>query len=151
MNDTPDFEALAETLQTISWPAQKPRPREDMRQRLRQVHDILKRLPDAMPIPCLVAEIEGGAVQTFPLPAERTVIVGRSSQADIVIPNPHLSTRHFSLTVRAGVVTVEDLGSKNGTQLNGNTLSAPSAIRSGDVIETADLRFFPFSYGQGID
>jgi DNA-binding NtrC family response regulator len=64
----------------------------------------------------LIAEISG--VRAEPLPESGELVVGRSRSADIRITDPSISRRHARVAVSGGVVTVEDLGSDNGTLIH---------------------------------
>jgi EmrB/QacA subfamily drug resistance transporter len=70
---------------------------------------------------------------------EETVL-GRDPAADIVLADPkgELSRRHARVGVTGGVVVVEDLGSTNGTLLNGERIGQARALRNGDRIEIGD-------------
>ncbi len=57
--------------------------------------------------------------QTFELAEGRTVVVGRGLTSDIAIYDPTISRRHAELIVGADAVQVKDLGSSNGTYING--------------------------------
>ena len=59
---------------------------------------------------------------TYPLPPRGTVVIGRDRDCDVRVDDPSLSRRHVRLRVGDGF-TIEDLGSSNGTQLRGATLS----------------------------
>jgi DNA-binding winged helix-turn-helix (wHTH) protein len=61
--------------------------------------------------------------------------IGRSADVAIHIDAPGISRRHASITVSGGAATLEDLGSKNGTHLNGRLLTGPSALTDGDHIQ----------------
>ncbi|MBI4230559.1 MAG: FHA domain-containing protein [Planctomycetes bacterium] len=63
------------------------------------------------------------------------VIVGRDTTADIAIDNPVVSRHHCRLRSNAGEVTLEDLGSANGTYVNGVSVTGPTKLRDGDRIE----------------
>ena len=85
----------------------------------------------------LVAKI-GDRLQKFPLvPGE--LVVGSSPESDIRLGHPTVSRRHAALRIEEGSVTVEDLGSSNGTRVggaktDGETELAPAAkIRFGSV------------------
>jgi len=72
-------------------------------------------------------------------PFERVVAVeslrvGRSSRADLVVPDPLLSREHARLFLEEGLWFVEDLGSHNGTFLNGERVVGRRAVRAGDVL-----------------
>src|SRR3982751_472545 len=62
--------------------------------------------------------------QTFELPHGRSLVVGRGINSDIAIYDPTISRRHAELTVGPDGVQVKDLGSSNGTCINGNRVSA---------------------------
>ena len=62
--------------------------------------------------------------QTYELPAGRSLVVGRGVSSDIAIYDPTISRRHAELTVGTDGVRVKDLGSSNGTCINGTRVSA---------------------------
>jgi len=55
----------------------------------------------------------------FPLPANSEIVVGRSSDLDMVLVEDMVSRRHAKITVNGDAVTIQDLGSTNGTFVNG--------------------------------
>jgi FHA domain-containing protein len=61
--------------------------------------------------------------------------IGRSRQCDIVLNDPNVSREHAEVRQRGTQWFVRDLGSTNGTALNGRTLSEAEQINSGDEIE----------------
>jgi serine phosphatase RsbU (regulator of sigma subunit)/pSer/pThr/pTyr-binding forkhead associated (FHA) protein len=63
-----------------------------------------------------------------------SVIAGRSDTADIIIDDYSVSRRHARFFRERGAWFVEDLGSRNGTDLNGSRISEPSPVNPGDVI-----------------
>jgi pSer/pThr/pTyr-binding forkhead associated (FHA) protein len=72
--------------------------------------------------------------------------VGRGSQNDIAIPaDEYASARHARFEPRSDGVWVQDLGSTNGTYLNGAKLETPRRLTKGDVVRVGetDLRFEP--------
>jgi DNA segregation ATPase FtsK/SpoIIIE, S-DNA-T family len=62
-------------------------------------------------------------------------VVGRGPGADVVIPDASLSRRHVRVAVDDGSVEVADLGSSNGTFLEGVAVSSPRALVVGDTLE----------------
>jgi len=62
--------------------------------------------------------------QSFELPPGRTLVVGRGVSSDIAIYDPTISRRHAELTVGPDGVQVRDLGSSNGTCINGSRITA---------------------------
>ncbi|MHC5053518.1 MAG: FHA domain-containing protein [Planctomycetota bacterium] len=61
--------------------------------------------------------------QKFVVPDRDRVIIGRYEIYDLVVPDPSISRKHFAVEKRADGFYVVDLGSLNGTQLNGHRVS----------------------------
>jgi FHA domain len=79
---------------------------------------------------------------TFEIKTEH-VLVGRDGGCDVVLDDPRVSRRHAALE-RAGVgVVVHDLGSRGGTWVNDQRVTAPRPLHDGDVVAFAgvSLRF----------
>jgi len=62
------------------------------------------------------------------------VVVGRSSKSDLVVQDAHLSRQHARLYRDDDGWWVQDLGSRNGTIVNGKEITAPTRLSPGDVI-----------------
>ena len=67
------------------------------------------------------------------------VIVGRSSGADIVIGASYVSARHARFSIMGQNLFVEDLGSTNGTTVNGQPITDPVALRNNDIVTVGDV------------
>jgi Protein of unknown function (DUF3662)/FHA domain len=69
--------------------------------------------------------------------------LGRSRQSDIVLGDPNISRQHAEIRPRGGSWVLTDLGSTNGSRLNGRPVERPEVIRPGDEIELGStlLRF----------
>lgn len=67
------------------------------------------------------------------------VIVGRSPSADIVVGAGYVSARHARFSLMGQNLFVEDLGSTNGTLVNGQRISDPVALNNNDVINVGDV------------
>ena len=68
--------------------------------------------------------ISSAGDQTFELPEGRTLVVGRGVTSDLAIYDPTIYRRHAELTVGPEGVEVKDLGSSNGTCINGTRVTA---------------------------
>lgn len=89
--------------------------------------------------------------QTYDLNKD-IVTLGRDITNDIVINDPEVSRHHMRLTRGAGGFTVEDLGSTNGTFVNGQRLTGARPLRPGDMIglgETVTLAYEALSAPAG--
>jgi hypothetical protein len=62
-------------------------------------------------------------------------VLGRSAEADIVLDDPYASEFHLRLVAQDGALTLHDLGSTNGTYMNGRRVTAPTELRRGDAIQ----------------
>lgn len=74
------------------------------------------------------------------VPLAGPVVIGRSPGADIVIGDDFVSSRHARVFQRGDDVLIEDLGSTNGTILNGDRLRTPQSLRPGDSIDIGAVR-----------
>jgi hypothetical protein len=68
-------------------------------------------------------------------------LLGRGDGADIRLEDTFASTRHARLVVQGDVIVLEDLGSTNGTYLNGEPLHGPQPLHAGDRIRIGDSEF----------
>ena len=71
--------------------------------------------------------------KTFTL-SKSEIVIGRDVNVDVVINTAEVSRRHARLYLDGGAYVVEDLGSTNGTFVNGQRLAAPASLRTGDII-----------------
>jgi DNA-binding winged helix-turn-helix (wHTH) protein len=69
-----------------------------------------------------------------------TTFVGRDRDCAVRIDSPTLSRRHARIVVAGGETTVEDLGSKNGTQVNGQRIKQPVTLKDSDEIQVGSLK-----------
>ena len=67
------------------------------------------------------------------------LVVGRAPGADIVVDAEFVSARHARLTPLADHLIVEDLGSTNGTLVNGRVVTEPHVLADGDKINIGDV------------
>ncbi|HEU4894506.1 MAG TPA: FHA domain-containing protein [Acidimicrobiia bacterium] len=63
------------------------------------------------------------------------VVMGRSSETDVVIDDPYASEFHLRLVSQENGMMLHDLGSTNGTYVNGRRVSAPTELKRGDTIQ----------------
>jgi pilus assembly protein CpaF len=68
------------------------------------------------------------------------VVLGKHAECDIVLSNPKVSRRHAKVVTRNGGLYVEDLGSTNGTFLNGSRIDGEKRLAAGDVVEVGPFK-----------
>ena len=69
------------------------------------------------------------------------VTLGRAGSADIHVEDPFASSVHARIFRRDGFMHVEDMGSTNGTYLNGRQLRKPQQLKPADTIRIGDSEY----------
>src|SRR5579871_408839 len=64
--------------------------------------------------------------------------LGRADENDIVLSGDLVSRRHARLHVKGDGIKVEDLGSRNGSKLNGASLTGSVELKVGDVVSVGE-------------
>ena len=72
--------------------------------------------------------------RVVPLADGADVVFGRQSDCDLKVDHDSVSRRHARVRRRGDVVQVEDLGSRNGTSVNGSVITGGRRLAPGDVI-----------------
>jgi hypothetical protein len=88
-----------------------------------------------MPLELIIREGDGPERrQLVPKPA---AVMGRREDSDVVLPFSFVSARHGRVFLRGGLVHVEDMGSTNGTLVNGTPLEpmVPRLLGPDDLVE----------------
>jgi pSer/pThr/pTyr-binding forkhead associated (FHA) protein len=75
----------------------------------------------------------------FPLVAGSRAVLGRSSKADFTLRDDSVSRRHVEVKVEETEISIRDLESTNGTQVNGKRISDWQPLADGDQILLGDL------------
>jgi len=81
----------------------------------------------------LVVRQGARAGTVFPLTTD-SVVLGREEGVDISLRDPEVSRQHARVSWQAGTYVLEDLGSTNGTFLNGMQITGQRPLRPGDSI-----------------
>jgi hypothetical protein len=71
------------------------------------------------------------------------VTLGRSRQCEIVLDDPNVSRQHAEIRPRGGSWVLTDLGSTNGSSVNGRRIDGPEVLKPGDALEfgTSQMAF----------
>ena len=71
----------------------------------------------------------------------RDVVVGRNEACDVVLKSSGVSGKHARLCVKEGRLSIEDLGSTNGTFVNGERVAKPTPLENGDRVKFDAVEF----------
>lgn len=85
-------------------------------------------------------KIVAGPAAGRSIDVDRSAIIGRS-EADVELSDPAISRRHAALRVEGGRLSVEDLGSTNGTFVNGLRIATSTPLGPGDVVKVGTTSF----------
>ena len=88
-------------------------------------------------MPILLAHTAGPDI---PL-ARDVVMIGRHPECDVRLDSLRISRRHCIITTEGEVVVIRDLGSTNGTWINGRRVAA-GRVQPGDEVVIAHLRYY---------
>src|SRR5438067_1546655 len=70
-----------------------------------------------------------------------SLTIGRRMDCDLQIQDPCASNRHAQISCTGGVYYLSDLGSSNGTQVNGKRITESVQLKAGDIIGLGGLSF----------
>jgi pSer/pThr/pTyr-binding forkhead associated (FHA) protein len=80
-------------------------------------------------------EIRSGSAAGTIVELDHTVVLGRGDECDLVLDDEKASRRHARVTVAgSGTVEVEDLGSTNGTYVDGARIGARTPLQAGSTL-----------------
>ena len=82
-----------------------------------------------------VVMIKSETQQGTELEVEDVTVLGRSPEADVLLDDPYASEFHMRLVAQENGMVLHDLGSTNGTYINGRRVTAPTTLRRGDNIQ----------------
>lgn len=92
----------------------------------------------------LLFEFDNLMIATLPpLEGETPLTVGRLPDCEVVVDDPSVSKHHARLSWNEAerLPTVEDLGSSNGTHVNGISINRPRLLQDGDDLSFGDARY----------
>jgi hypothetical protein len=73
--------------------------------------------------------------------AKTEIVLGRAADCDIVLDGPLVSRHHAKIVLRDAQITIEDLGSRNGVQVDGRPIAGPTPIEKGSKVLAGDEAF----------
>jgi len=97
-----------------------------------------QRLPNALKL----AEGNQAPVLAANLQERKSIVIGRGLNCDVIIKDVKASRRHWQLTRTESSFLLEDLGSKNGTYVDGERVSAPVHLKPKQTFKVGDTVFY---------
>ena len=94
---------------------------------------------------------ETGPVEGLEYAISKGVIIGRAIECDITLLRSYISRNHAYLQVQGDSLIIEDLGSSNGTEVNGELVQGKQALQNGDEIRFKDVSFTIREYASTIN
>ncbi|MGD8596760.1 MAG: FHA domain-containing protein [Anaerolineae bacterium] len=85
-----------------------------------------------------LVEVHTGQIHSLGI---QPLTVGRHEDADIVLTDPQVSRQHAEIAMQGGKWVIRDLGSANGTFVNGQRLAGLYVLESNDIVEVGQTRF----------
>jgi DNA-binding NtrC family response regulator len=82
----------------------------------------------------------GDRAHTIELPLVGSIVVGRGSESDLRVSAEGVSRRHAILKIDRDAISVADMGSKNGTHVNGKKIASEQPLAHGDEVRVGDAR-----------
>jgi len=83
--------------------------------------------------------VDNDTSSIFHLPRAGAVVIGRAPEVELRVQHASVSRRHATIRVDEGVVRIADLGSHNGTRVNGEPVAEARVLASGDVATVGDV------------
>jgi hypothetical protein len=85
--------------------------------------------------PAELVVVVSDSLQGRRYPVGAATVIGRSDDADVVVDDSYASDLHVRVGMQNGTMTVHDLGSTNGTYVNGRRITVPTAVVLGDSVQ----------------
>ena len=86
--------------------------------------------PSGFALRFISGKYQGGE---YPLPSEKEIVIGRGGELDIVLVEDMVSRKHAKITTQQGKIVIQDLGSTNGTFVNGEKIKR-AKLKEGDRV-----------------
>jgi len=100
--------------------------------------------------PVLTVLTGGASGKQFKV-SKGTAVIGRAPTVELRVEDDGISRAHARIRAETGRAWVEDMGSRNGTFVNGNKVTAPVELRDGDKIQVGRSTVIRFGFQDDLD
>jgi len=94
---------------------------------------------DGLPGTAYLLVVDNDSSSIFHLPHSGSVVIGRGNDVELKVQHASVSRRHATIRIDDGTVRIADLGSHNGTRVNGELVAEARTLASGDVATVGDV------------
>ncbi|HEY5950660.1 MAG TPA: GGDEF domain-containing protein [Kofleriaceae bacterium] len=117
---------------------------------LDDIHEKLSSVGAARTKPVLTVLTGGASGKQFKV-IKGTAVIGRAPTAELRVEDDGISRAHARIRAETGRAWVEDMGSRNGTFVNGAKIKAPTELRDGDKIQVGRGTVIRFGFQDDLD
>jgi diguanylate cyclase (GGDEF)-like protein len=100
--------------------------------------------------PVLTVLTGGASGQLFKV-SKGDAVIGRAPNAEVRVEDDGISRAHARLRAETHKAWIEDMGSRNGTFVNGNKITGPTELREGDKIQVGRGTIIRFGFQDDLD
>ena len=112
-----------------------------MSESIEQTASRLARFGDDAGVPgsAYLLVVDNDSSSIFHLPHNGAIVIGRAPEAELRVQHASVSRRHATIRCEDGTARIADLGSHNGTRVNGELVRDSRMLASGDVATVGDV------------
>lgn len=115
-----------------------------------ELKELLSSVGAARTKPVLTVITGGAAGKQFKV-YKGTAVIGRAPNVELRVEDDGISRTHARIRAETGRAWVEDMGSRNGTFVNGTKVTAPTELRDGDKIQVGRGTVIRFGFQDDLD
>ncbi|HSD86582.1 MAG TPA: diguanylate cyclase, partial [Kofleriaceae bacterium] len=117
---------------------------------LDEINEKLSSVGAARTKPCLTVLTGSASGQMFKVP-KLGAVIGRAPTVEVHLADDGISRTHARLRTETGRAWIEDMGSRNGTFVNGVKITQATELRDGDKIQVGRVTVIRFSFQDDLD
>jgi pSer/pThr/pTyr-binding forkhead associated (FHA) protein len=92
--------------------------------------------------PKILTQSSSEGLTETPVARRKSVLIGRGAHCDVVVKDAKASREHCRLTLEGAGFSLEDLGSRNGTYVDGLKIAQPTVLQVNQTFKIGDTIFY---------